>query len=154
MAKELVQAQIAAGQLSPEKMHEALQATHQNLISLQASETAATDQATSPPVDWKQSIARHTITCLECGATFKQLSVRHLSQHDLDPRLYREKYGIPRTQPLSAKSTTAMRKKIVQASRPWEKAPTYMKSKQGQESEKPSSKAPAKKKGAARKKTG
>jgi hypothetical protein len=28
---------------------------------------------------------------------------------------------------LSAKDTTAMRKKIVQQSRPWEKAPTYVK---------------------------
>ncbi|WP_143309046.1 hypothetical protein [Candidatus Entotheonella palauensis] len=26
--------------------------------------------------------------------------------HDLDRRLYREKYGIPRTQPLAEKATT------------------------------------------------
>jgi predicted transcriptional regulator len=58
---------------------------------------------------------------------FKQLSVRHLKEHNLDARSYRAKYGIPRAQPLSAKDTTAMRKKIVQQSRPWEKAPTYMK---------------------------
>ena len=42
-------------------------------------------------------------------------------------RAYRAKYGIPRTRPLSAKDTTALRKKIVQQSRPWEKAPAYMK---------------------------
>jgi predicted transcriptional regulator len=64
---------------------------------------------------------------LVCGASFKQLSVRHLRNHELDPRSYRQRFGIPRTQPLSAKDTTAMRKKIVQQSRPWEKAPTYVK---------------------------
>jgi predicted transcriptional regulator len=82
----------------------------------------ATDQS-----QWRKSVKKHTIECLECGATFKQLSIRHLKDHNLDARAYRTKYGIPRTQPLSAKDTTAMRKKIVQKSRPWEKAPTYMK---------------------------
>ena len=62
-----------------------------------------------------------------CGAAFKQLSVRHLKEHGLDARSYRVKFGIPRIQPLSSKETTAMRKKIVQRSRPWEKAPTYIK---------------------------
>jgi predicted transcriptional regulator len=77
--------------------------------------------------NWKKSIKKYTIECLVCGAAFKQLSVRHLKEHGLDARSYRVRYGIPRTQPLSAKDTTAMRKKIVQQSRPWEKAPTYIK---------------------------
>jgi hypothetical protein len=47
--------------------------------------------------------------------------------HGLDGRSYRVKYGIPRTQPLAAKETTLKRKEIVQSSRPWEKAPTFMK---------------------------
>ena len=78
-------------------------------------------------INWKKSITKYTITCLECGMSFKQLSVRHLKDHDMDARAYRAKYGIPRTQPLSAKDTTALRKKIVQQSRPWEKAPAYKK---------------------------
>jgi hypothetical protein len=40
--------------------------------------------------------------------------------------LYREKYGFPRTQPLAAKEMTLKRKEIVQRSRPWEKAPTFI----------------------------
>jgi hypothetical protein len=34
---------------------------------------------------------------------------------------------MPRSQPLSARSVTALRKQVVQRSRPWEKAPTYLK---------------------------
>ena len=64
--------------------------------------------------------------CLICGATFKQLSARHLRQHDLDLRTYRQRFGIPRSQALSAKETTAMRRRVVQNIRPWEKAPTYV----------------------------
>ena len=133
MAKDLVMAQIETHRLSPEEMHQALQQTYASLKALQAQEDANGSVAiviseTSPePVNWKKSITKHVVTCLECGASFKQLSVRHLKEHGLDGRSYREKYSIPRTQPLAAKETTARRKEIVQSSRPWEKAPTYVK---------------------------
>jgi predicted transcriptional regulator len=126
-------AQIEAHRLSPEEMHQALQQTYASLQALKAQEDAngsiaiATAETPLKPVNWKQSITKHTVTCLECGASFKQLSVRHLKEHELDGRSYREKYRIPRAQPLAAKETTLKRKVIVQSSRPWEKAPTYVK---------------------------
>jgi predicted transcriptional regulator len=147
MTKDLVMAQIKAGALLPEDMHKELQKTHASLMELKTKEESGVggvgqDGETTPePMSWKKSISKYTITCLECGASFKQLSVRHLKDHDLDARSYRVKYGIPRTQPLSAKDTTAMRKKIVQESRPWEKAPTYMKAQEA----KTKAAAPAKK---------
>ena len=143
MAKDLVMAQIQAGTLSPEDMHRELQKTYASLMELKVKEESGafstalpTKQMDDMPVNgeagkeqtnWRRSIKKYTIECLECGASFKQLSVRHLKEHSLDARSYRVKYGIPRVQPLSAKDTTAMRKKIVQQSRPWEKAPTYLK---------------------------
>jgi predicted transcriptional regulator len=130
MAKDLVMAQITAGQLPPEDMQNALQRTYASLIALKGQEETGTVSPVQVPdatPDWKKSITKHTLTCLECGATFKQLSVRHLREHGLDGRSYREKYGIPRTQPLAAKDTTAIRKKIVQETKPWEKAPAYVK---------------------------
>jgi predicted transcriptional regulator len=141
MAKDLIMAQIEAHKLSPEDMHQALQQTYASLQALQALENGHGDVVTvtpEPPREpghWKKSITKHAVTCLECGASFKQLSVRHLKEHGLDARAYRVKYGIPRTQPLSAKATSAMRKELVQRSKPWEKAPTYMKAQEekGQE---------------------
>jgi predicted transcriptional regulator len=132
MAKDLVMAQIEAHRLSPEEMHTALQQIYSSLQALKAQEDANGSVVVAPerppaPVNWKQSITKHTVTCLECGASFKQLSVRHLREHGLDGRSYREKYSIPRTQPLAAKEITAKRKEIVQRSRPWEKAPTFVK---------------------------
>jgi predicted transcriptional regulator len=133
MAKDLVMAQIEAHRLSPEEMHHALQQTYASLKALHALEDAngsvviVTPETSSKPVTWKHSITKHTVTCLECGASFKQLSVRHLKEHELDGRSYRVKYGIPRTQPLAAKEITSRRKEIVQRSRPWEKAPTFVK---------------------------
>lgn len=125
MTKDLIMVQITAYKLVPESMRHALQHTHANLVTLKIREEGqASDTATTPErIDWKQSIARYAVTCLECGTTFKQLSTRHLRGHGLDARTYRAKYHIPRTQPLAARETTAQRRRIVQRIRPWEKAP-------------------------------
>jgi predicted transcriptional regulator len=133
MAKDLVMAQIAAQNLSPDEMHQALQHTYASLKSLQAQEdtngsvAVVTPETPPEPVNWRKSITKHTVTCLECGQAFKQLSSRHLMDHGLDGRSYRAKYEIPRTQALAAKEITARRKEMVQRSRPWEKAPTFVK---------------------------
>jgi len=134
MAKDLVMALIKENLLEPENMQKELQKTHASLLVLKAKEegnindSESIERIPSAYIDWKKSIKKHSIECLICGAVFKQLSARHLSIHDLDPRTYRQQFGIPTTQPLSAKATTAMRRQVVQQIRPWEKAPTYVKS--------------------------
>src|SRR5215831_8643616 len=133
MAKDLVMAQIAAHRLSPDDMHPALQHTYASLRALKAQEDAngsvavVTPETPLKPVNWRKSITKHTVVCLECRASFKQLSVRHLKEHGLDGKAYRIKYGIPRTQPLAAKEITSHRQEVVQRTRPWEKAPTFLK---------------------------
>jgi len=133
MAKDLVLVQIQAHKLLPDDMHHALQQTYTTLMTLKTQEDAddivpvTTPETPSKSVNWRKSITKHTVVCLECSQSFKQLSVRHLKDHGLDGRSYRVKYGIPRSQPLSAKATTSRRKEIVQRSRPWEKAPTFRK---------------------------
>jgi predicted transcriptional regulator len=133
MAKNLVLAQIEAHRLSPDDMHAALQRTYASLQALKTQEdthggVAITTPETLPePVHWRKSITKHAVTCLECGASFKQLWVRHLRDHGLDGRSYRVKYDMPRTQPLAAKEVTSRRKEIVQRIRPWQKAPTFLK---------------------------
>jgi predicted transcriptional regulator len=128
MTKDLVIAQIQTKALPPDAMHRALQQTYASLMALQAQEETdgtGSVQTTTEPVDWRKSITRHAVTCLECGATFKQLS-RHLVEHHLDSRSYRSKYGIPRSQPLAARSVTAMRRKIIQEVKPWTKTSRYI----------------------------
>jgi predicted transcriptional regulator len=128
MAADLVVAQTQAQRLTPDEARELLLSTHATLLALQSQETVghAGSQAQAPmPVarsDWRSSILRHAIICLQCGATFKQLSARHLRTHGLDPRSYRIKYGIPRTQALSARAITAHRRQLAHRIRPWELA--------------------------------
>jgi predicted transcriptional regulator len=127
MTTDLVIAHLDTYYVSSDELVRMLEKTHANLMALKEREdTAATSHArTSLPVDWRKSMTRYTVTCLECGATFKQLSSRHLRVHDLDSRTYRDKYGIPRTQALAARESTARRRRIALESRMWEKAPRY-----------------------------
>src|SRR5215475_12019383 len=133
MAKDLVLAQVQAKTLPPNEMHAALQQTYTTLMTLKAQEDSdgivpvTTPETPSKPVNWRKSITKHTVMCLECRASFKQLSVRHLKEHGLDGKAYRSKYGIPRTQPLAAKEITSHRQEVVQRTKPWEKAPTFVK---------------------------
>ena len=133
MAKDLVMAQIEAHNLSPDQMHQALQHTYASLQALKTQEDANGNVAVGTPVirpepvHWRKSITKHVVTCLECGASFKQLSVRHLKEHGLEGRAYRMKYRIPRAQPLAAKEITSHRQEVVQRTKPWEKAPTFVK---------------------------
>ena len=137
MAKDLVKALIEAGQLTPDAMPQALQDMYACLMALQAranaieaGESVATGRLPIA-MDWRQSIARHAITCLECGTVCKQLSIRHLREHNLNARSYRAKYGIPSTQPLAARETTARRRQAMQEIRPWEKSPRYIRAQAG-----------------------
>src|SRR5262249_50461803 len=99
MAKDLVLAQIEAHRLSPEEMHQALQQTYASLQALKTQEethgsiTVATPETPPMPVDWRKSLTKYAVTCLECGQSYKHLSVRHLKVHGLDGRSYRVKYG-------------------------------------------------------------
>src|ERR687893_1405284 len=106
MAKDLTRSLVETGSLSAENMPDILQQTHSTLSVLrnqeESSAMTALPVADASRVDWRKSISKHVITCLECGLTMKQLSVRHLRLHGLDGRSYRMKYAIPRTQSLVA----------------------------------------------------
>jgi len=127
LAKELTLALVQTGNVSAEDIPHTLQETFATLAALQAQDES--DAPTPEPaakaaaVNWRKSITKQAVTCLACGESFKQLSLRHLGTHGLDHRSYRTKYGIPRTQPLSARVTTERRRQVVQEIRPWEKTP-------------------------------
>jgi predicted transcriptional regulator len=110
---DLVIAQLATYYRSPKMIVRMLASTHANLMTLKRQEEAASLRMTPAPGDWQHSITPYAITCLECGASVKQLSVQHLRAHGLVPGSYRAKYGMPSTQPLAATTPTAQRQPFV-----------------------------------------
>ena len=126
MTKDLVLAQIQARQVTADTLAAALASTYRTLSELASAGAArgeaGLELAAAEPGSWRHSIRKHTIECLVCGESFKQLSRRHLQRHGLDSRSYRQRYGIPSEQPLSARAATARRREVAMALRPWERA--------------------------------
>lgn len=62
-----------------------------------------------------------SVTCLECGKTFKIITRKHLAMHGLDADTYREKWGIKKNTPLVCKELQRERRKKMKEMKLWEK---------------------------------
>ena len=123
VAADIVQAQVSTNTMSSEEIVSSLKNLFNTLQAMQKSETEGTflEEAMqseeiwagerAPAIDPKSSIQDDRIICLECSAEMKQLTAKHLHSHALSPREYKQKWGFPLKQPLSAKSLTKARSK-------------------------------------------
>ncbi len=115
MSAEIVMAQASHSPLTPDDIVDSLRKTSQTLKDMQQMGNASEiDEAISR--DPQSSIQRTQVICLECGKAFKLLSNRHLALHGLTPREYKQKHGIRLTQPLSARTLSARRRKLAKDS--------------------------------------
>ncbi len=74
-----------------------------------------------PAIDPKKAIKEKSVTCLECGKTFKIITKKHLGTHNLTPDTYREKWGYKKGTPLVCKSLQRERRKKMKDMKLWEK---------------------------------
>lgn len=72
-------------------------------------------------LDPKKAIKEKTITCLECGKSFKVITKKHLASHGLTPEEYKAKHGYKKSLPLVCKSLQRERRKKMKDMRLWEK---------------------------------
>lgn len=123
IAAEIVQAQASVAQMSAEQIEQTLIKTFSTLQRMRlAEETGLLLDGVAPgampvaesgpePVQPRQSIQDDRIVCLECGTQMRQLTSKHLGEHNLTPKEYKKKWGFSMKQPLSAKSLTKARSK-------------------------------------------
>ncbi len=71
--------------------------------------------------DARKSIKERSVTCLECGKTFRILTRRHLASHNLDAEQYRAKWGLKKGTPLVSKDLQRERRKKMKDMKLWEK---------------------------------
>lgn len=83
-----------------------------------------TETVVVDPAESRKSIRESSVTCLECGQSFKILTKRHLALHGLTPAEYREKWGLKKGTPLTCKSLQRERRKKMQEMQLWERRKT------------------------------
>jgi predicted transcriptional regulator len=81
----------------------------------------AGESAPSLGLDPKKAVKEKTVTCLECGKTFKVITKKHLGSHGLTPEEYKAKHGLKKGAPLVCKALQRDRRKKMKEMRLWEK---------------------------------
>jgi predicted transcriptional regulator len=124
IAAEIVLGQVSTNQLATEEIVVSLKQVFSALRDMQKSETEGMPLEIAKPgeepapedvvpgkIDPKGSIQEDKVICLECGAEMRQLTAKHLSSHGLSIREYKQRYGFPLRQSLSAKALSKARSK-------------------------------------------
>ena len=83
--------------------------------------TALPGAADEVVVDPAKAIKEKSITCVECGKSFKLLTKKHLLSHGLTPEEYRERCGYKKGTPLVCKSLQRERRKKMRSMKLWER---------------------------------
>lgn len=119
-ALEIVKAQASVRIMSEEELTSMVRALAREIQNI--AEGAEPEAAKSlDQGDAKKAIREKSVTCMECGKSFRILTKRHLATHDLTPEAYREKWGYKKGTSLVAKSLARERRKKMQDMQLWEK---------------------------------
>ncbi|MBQ7608621.1 MAG: MucR family transcriptional regulator [Desulfovibrionaceae bacterium] len=122
-AIELARAQASVRVMSEEDIAKFVATLAAKLRGLTDSDTVVSETTASAlsAEEVKRSIKEKSVTCLECGKSFKILSKRHLSLHGLTSEEYRNKYGIKKGTALVCKALVRERRKKMETMQLWEK---------------------------------
>lgn len=119
-ALEIVKAQASVRNMTDEEITSMVSRLAAGIrdISL-GMEIPESEQPTS--LDPKKALKEKTVTCLECGKSFKVITKKHLASHGLTPEAYKAKYGYKKSMPLVCKALQRERRKKMKEMRLWEK---------------------------------
>jgi predicted transcriptional regulator len=96
------------------KMHTAIAGLASGTPGISREAAAESNIEKLMPAQIRKSVRDDGITSFIDGKTYKTLK-RHLSAHGLDPRSYRERYGLPADYPMVAPSYAATRSALAKA---------------------------------------
>lgn len=120
-ALDIVKAQASVRVMSEEEIVALVRRLSGSLRGLSEGEMSADESITEVQSDPRKSIKEKSISCLECGKTFKILTRKHLATHGLDAVSYREKWNLKKDTPLVCKGLQRERRKKMKDMRLWEK---------------------------------
>ncbi len=121
-ALEIVKAQASVRNMTEEEINSMIKSLSEG-IQKASQETVQEhgEQEQQPAADPKKAIKEKSITCLECGKTFKVITRKHLEKHGLAPEEYKARWGYKKNQALVSKSLARERRKKMQEMELWKK---------------------------------
>lgn len=121
-ALDIVKAQASVRVMTDEEITVLIQHLSAGIKGIAENDVTFPDMSSSDVAgDPRKSLKEKSVTCLECGKTFKILTRRHLITHGLDAESYREKWGLKKDTPLVCKALQRERRKKMKDMKLWEK---------------------------------
>lgn len=120
-ALDIVKAQASVRVMAEEEIVALVRRLSSSLRGLSEGEVVVDEAIADVQGDPRKSIKEKSISCLECGKTFKILTRKHLATHGLEAPSYREKWGLKKDTPLVCKGLQRERRKKMKDMRLWEK---------------------------------
>ena len=121
-ALEIVKAQASARPMTEDEIISMVRSIANGIAAINAGqESSKTEDSAAPAMDPKKAIKEASITCLECGKSFKVITKKHLGSHGLTPEEYKAKHGLKKGSPLVCKALQRDRRKKMKEMRLWEK---------------------------------
>ncbi|MDR2726931.1 MAG: MucR family transcriptional regulator [Deltaproteobacteria bacterium] len=120
-ALDIVKAQASVRVMAEDEIVAMVRRLSGSLRSLAEGEACSDEAIAEVQSDPRKSIKEKSISCLECGKTFKILTRKHLATHGLDAGSYREKWNLKKDTPLVCKGLQRERRKKMKDMRLWEK---------------------------------
>lgn len=117
-ALEIVKAQASVRTMTEEEITSMVQKLSTGIKCI--NEGVKVD-ALEPAAGARKAVKEKSISCLECGKTFKVITKKHLATHGLTPDEYRAKWGMKKNTPLVCKSLQRERRKKMKSMKLWEK---------------------------------
>ncbi len=119
-ALEIVKAQASVRNMTEEEITSMVRKLAEGIRNISEGEVSA-GEGKELEGDPKKSVKEKSVSCLECGKSFKIITKKHLATHGLTPEEYREKWGFKKGTPLVCKSLQRERRKKMKDMKLWEK---------------------------------
>jgi predicted transcriptional regulator len=119
-ALEIVKAQAAVRNMTDEEITTMVRRLAAGIRDISAG-APCVEAEQGVDMDPKKAVKEKSVTCLECGKSFKVITKKHLASHGLTPEEYKAKHGYKKSMPLVCKSLQRDRRKKMKDMRLWEK---------------------------------
>lgn len=119
-ALEIVKAQASVRTMTEEEIISMVKAVAAGIQAI-SGEPMAVEGDLEMQADAKKALKEKSITCLDCGKSFKIITKKHLASHGLTPDEYRQKWGYKKKMPLVCKSLQRERRKKMKDMQLWTK---------------------------------
>jgi len=112
LAAEIVSAHVSNNAVEPDELPALIEQVFNTLANVE--QATAAPPRPEPAVPVKHSIRADHLACLDCGKHFSMLKRHLMTNHQLTPQQYRQRWKLPLSYPMVAPAFVKVRSRLAQ----------------------------------------